>query len=336
MPRTRAVFVVLVIGLGLWAGASGGPARAQPSPADQPDPEPRAQIVLSGDVSVSRGEEVGELVVLHGSARVAGVVHGDVIVVDGPIEVTGQVSGTVVALNGPATIGPNAQILRDVIARDAVQVADGARIGGRIRRGSAFTFRTPIDLFGPFAAWLAVAASTLVLGAILVLFAPRGANAVAAAAIASPLVSAGLGLAVFVGLPVLGVLALASLVGLPLGAAVLLGLLLVYSVGFSWSVVTVGRAIWRAPRTPWLALAIGWAIVAAISAVPYVGGVVWFVGAVMGLGAMTLAALRARGARGRHRPGARPAAEPVVEVQDAGEARPMIIESEMEEEGTGI
>lgn len=334
MPRLRAVFAVLVAGIVLGTGAS---ARAQPSPAEEPvsAQEPHDQIVLSGDISVRRGEEVGELVLLHGTAIIAGVVHGDVIVVDGRIEITGQVSGSVVSVNGPAVVGSNAQILGDVIARDAIEVAEGARVGGRIREGSAFTFRTPIDLVGPYAAWLAVAVSTLVLGAVLVLFAPRGANAVAEAALGSPLASAGLGLAAFVGLPVIGALALISLVGLPLGLALLLGLLLLYSVGFAWSVITVGRAIWRAPRTPWLALAIGWGIVAALSAIPYVGAMVWFVGAVLGLGAMTVASWRARGGRGRHRPGARPAAEVVVEVADE-EPRPMIIEPEMEEEGTGI
>ncbi|HSJ51757.1 MAG TPA: polymer-forming cytoskeletal protein [Actinomycetota bacterium] len=334
MPHLRAVFAVLVAALAFGGTAT---ALAQPSPADEPaSPERRGQVVLSGDVSVRRGEDVGELIVLHGSARVIGVVHGDVIVIDGPIEVTGQVSGSVVSLNGPVTVGPNAQILRDVIARDPVTVAEGARIGGRVRQGSAFTFRTPFDVVGPFAAWLAVAVSTLILGAVLVVFVPRGADAVAATAIGSPLVSAGLGVAVVVGVPVVGLLALASLVGLPLGAALLLGLLLLYSVGYTWSVVTVGRLIWRAPRTPWLALLIGWALVAALSAVPYVGGVVWLLGTVMGLGAMTLAAWRARGGRGRHRPSSR-AAEPVVDVGEVtAEPRPMIIEPQMEEEGTGI
>jgi hypothetical protein len=330
MPRSRVVFAVLVAACVLGGGGGAG---AQPSPTAEPEArELRPQIVLSGDISVRRGEDVGELVVFHGSARVAGVVHGDVIVVDGRIEVTGQVSGSVVSINGPVTVGPNAQVLGDVVARDPVQVADGARIGGRIRQGSAFTFRTPIELFGPYAAWLAITVSTLVLGALLVLIAPRGADAVSSTALRFPLASAAVGLGVFVGLPILGVLALVSLVGLPLGLALLFGLLLVYSIGFVWSVVTVGRAIWRAPRTPWLALVIGWAIVAAVSAVPYVGGVVWFVGAVLGLGAMTLAAWRARGGGGRHRAGARPITEPVAEV-----AKPsMIIETEMEEEGTGI
>jgi hypothetical protein len=309
---------------------------AAPALAQSETVEPRDQIVLSGDVIVHRGETVGEVVLLHGTALVAGVVQGDVVVIDGPIDVTGQVSGSVVAINGPVTIGPNAQVLGDVLARDRLEVAEGARIGGSIRQGAAFTFRTPIDLFGPFAAWLAIAVSTLVLGALLVLIAPRGADAVSGAAFGSPLASGGFGLLAFVGLPVLAVLAILSLVGLPLGLALLLAIAFLYSVGYAWMVYAVGRALWREPRSRWLALLFGWLIVAGLSAIPYVGGFLWFAGAVLGLGASTVAAWRARRLGGRHRPGGKMQPEPVVVLAEEGAPEPMIVERAMGEEGTGL
>ncbi len=154
------------------------------------------------------------------------------------------------------------------------------------------------------------------LGALLVLLAPRGADAVAAAATGSALASGGFGLLAFVGLPVLAVLGVVSLVGLPLGLALLLALALLYSVGFAWSVYTVGRSIWREPRSRWLALLFGWVIVAGLSAIPYVGGSVWFVGAVLGLGAMIVAGWRARRVGGRHRPGGKMPAEQVVDLTE--------------------
>jgi hypothetical protein len=68
-----------------------------------------------------------------------------------------------------------------------------------------------------------------------------------------------------------------------------------------------------------------------------VGGLVWFVGAVVGLGAMTVAAWRARGSGGRHRPGGKMQPEPVIEMVEAEpEPEPMITERAMGEEGTGI
>lgn len=297
--------------LSLWTLAAPAPASAQ-------DGEPRDQIVLSGEVVVRRGEDIGEVVVLHGTVVVAGVAHGDVVVIDGDITVTGQVSGSVVSVNGPVTIGPDAQIGGDVIARDRVDVAEGAVIGGEVREGTAFTFRTPLAVFGRFAAWFAVTVSTLVLGAFLLLLAPRGAEAVALAARSAPWASFGWGVAAFFGLPVVGALALLSLVGLPLGLGVVLALLLLYSIGFAWSAFALGRAIRREPRSAWLALPIGWAILAGLAAIPFAGGFVWFAGAVYGLGAATVATWRARGTGGRHR------------------ARVLIAERSMEEEGTGI
>src|SRR5881397_503918 len=85
---------------------------------------PPDQIVLSGTVTVPRGREVGEVVVLHGSATVGGVARGDVVVLDGPITVTGQVSGTVVAVTGSVTLGRDAQVRGDVIARGQVRADD--------------------------------------------------------------------------------------------------------------------------------------------------------------------------------------------------------------------
>lgn len=335
MPRARVAVALL---LGAVAFATASPAYGQTIAQAEPREEPGDQIVLSGDVEVRRGTDVGQVVVFHGSVDVAGVVHGDVVVIDGRIDVTGQVSGSVVSINGPVTIGANAQILGDVLARDRLRIADGAVIGGQVREGTAFTFRSPIDLLGPFAAWLAVVVSTLALGAVLVLVAPRGADAVAVAATRSPWASGGIGIALVIGLPVLGVLALVSLVGLPFGLGLLLSLALVYSIGYTWSAFAVGRVLWRPPRSRWLALLIGWAIVAALTAVPFAGPVVWFIGAVYGVGAMTVAGWRARGAGGRHRPGGKMPPEPerVVDLTAGTVPQPMITERAMREEGTGI
>jgi hypothetical protein len=333
MPGVRPMFACLVAALTLWLG---GPGAAQTrAPDSSPNGHPRDQIVLSGDVTVPRGAEVGEVVVLHGTATVAGVVRGDVVVIDGPISVTGQVSGSVVSVNGPVTLGPNAQVLGDVIARGRIRIEAGASVGGEVREGAAFTFRTPIEVFGPLGAWLAVVTSTLLLGALLLFLAPRGAEAVAAAALGSPWSSAGIGLAAFVALPVAGVLAVLTLVGLPLGLGLLLGLFLLYSVGFTWSVFVVGRALWHTPRSRWVGFAIGWAIVAAVSAIPVVGAIACFAGAAFGLGAMAIAVWRARGARGRHRSGGKmPVERPAVEPAKPS-PEPMVAEGATGPEGAG-
>lgn len=285
----------------LIAVLSGAVATAAPRPASAMPQGPQDQIVLSGRVEVERGEVVGEVVVLHGNVTVSGVVRGDVVVLDGRISVFGQVSGTVVNLNGPVLLGPNAHVRGDVLARDEVEVKPGAAVDGRIREGAAFTFRTPVRALGRFAGWLVVTVSTLLLGLLLILIAPRGADAVFEAAKTAPWASAGWGVAAFVGLPVLGVLATVTLVGLGFGLGLLLALAFIYFTGYAWGAWTLGRAIFRGNRP--VAFLIGWAIARGVALIPSAAGITWLAGAVFGLGAVTVATWRARRTPGKHRAG---------------------------------
>ncbi len=335
MPYLRRASVALIGALVLSVA---GPAAAQPEP---PTDEPRDLIVLSGDVSVRRGEEVDEVVVLHGTASVAGLARGDVVVIDGRISVTGQVSGSVVNVNGPVVLGPSAHVLGDVLARGRVRVQPGAQVGGDIRQGAAFTFRTPVQALGRFAPWLAIWMSALGLGLLLLLFAPRGADAVSNAARNRPWASLGWGAVTFVALPVSGAIAILTLVGIPLGLGLLLALFFLYSIGLAWSAFALGRLLWQEPHGRVGAFAIGWAILAAVAAIPFVGGVVWLAGSVFGLGAALIAIWRARGTGGRHRPGGKmPAEEDMatkgVEEPSVVEPDAALAEPDVGREGVGL
>jgi hypothetical protein len=287
----RALAVLAFVSAALVALAA--PAAALTDPPDQ--------IVLSGALVVPRGTDVGEVVVVHGSARVDGVAHGDVVVLDGPVVVRGQVGGSIVAIDGRVTLGPDAQVNGDVTSRGAIAVAAGAKVGGRVRQYVAFAWRKPIEVVGRFASWLAVSVSTLLLGLLLVLLAPRALDAVAGVARTAPWPSAGWAAGIAVGVPVVIVLAVASLVALPLGLVVLLGLALLAFVGYVLSAYAIGRAVHPSPGNRALAFAIGWAIVRAIAAIPVVSGITFGLAAVYGLGAAIVATWRARAIAGRHR-----------------------------------
>ena len=339
MPRVRSVVALLLAALTLWAGA---PAWAQ---FELPPDEPRDQIVLAGDVFVRRGNEVAEVVVLHGTVVVAGLVRGDVVVIDGRIEIAGQVSGSVVNVGGPVALGGSSQVGGDVIARGRVRVVPGAQVGGSVREGSAFTFRTPIAALGRFAPWLAIWMSVLALGLLLFLLAPRGADAVAIASRTAPWASTGWGALAFIALPVIGAIAIVSLVWLPFGLGLLLALFLLYSIGLTLSAFALGRLLWRVPRGRLLAFAIGWAILAAISLIPWVGVLVWVAGSVFGLGATIVAIWRSRGAGGRHRPGGKMVVEvpeasaatgPSQEAPEMAASQPLVSEREIGREGMGL
>jgi hypothetical protein len=268
------------------------------------------------------------------------VVRGDVVVLDGPIEVTGQVSGAVVSVGGSVVLGPSSRVLGDVLAHERVTAAPGARVDGDVREGVTFTFRTPIEALGAFAPWLAVWFSVLALGLLLLLLGPNAADATARAALDAPWPSIGWGLVAFVVLPLAGVTGVFTLVWLPLGLGLLLALFLLYSVGLAWSAFALGRLLWHEPRSRVVAFLIGWAILAAVAAIPFVGGVVWVAGAVFGLGSSTVATWRTRragprvpGTGGRHRQGGK---MPVVIPATSAEPEPMIVEREMGEEGAGL
>ncbi len=337
MPRARSVLALLLAAVTLWAAA---PAWAQ---FELPPEEPRDQIVLAGDVLVRRGDEVGEVVVLRGTVVVAGLVRGDIVVIDGRIQVAGQVSGSVVNVGGPVTLGGSSHVLGDVIARGRVRVVPGAQVDGSVREGSAFTFRTPIAALGRFAPWLAIWMSVLALGLLLLLLAPRGADAVSNASRTAPWASTGWGAVAFVALPIAGALAIVSLVWLPFGLGLLLALFLLYSVGLALAAFALGRRIWREPRGRLLAFAIGWAILAVVSLIPWLGVLVWVAGSVFGVGATIVAAWRARGVGGRHRPGGKmvvevpeaAALEP-AETPETAALQPMVGDREIGREGVGL
>ncbi len=306
------------------------PGRA--SAADRPT-EAKDLIVLSGDVWIRRGEEVGELIVFRGDVTASGVVLGDVVAVEGGVIVNGQVSGSVVSLSHDVVLGSGAQVRGDVLAGGSVRTREGSQVDGTIREHVVFSLQGPIDVFGRFIGWVALSLSALVLGFALLLLIPRAVDAVHGAVSSAPWGSAGWGVGLVVGVPALALLLILSGLGLPLGFALVAGLGVLLFVGYAFAAWVLGRLLWASPRNRPVALLIGWAILTAVGAIPYLGAVVWVLGGMLGLGAMLVATWRARGHRGRHRAGPPPAR---VTEPAAGQGTVHDAETTMEEEGVGL
>lgn len=302
------VVTVPVIARAQSVSPSPSPAVVAPVPA-----HPADQVVLSGTALVPKGVTVGEVVVVHGRAQIAGAVHGDVVVLDGPVTVMGAyITGSVVTLNGPIRITGAAQIGGDVLGADTVRVEAGAKIGGDVREQVGFTLQGQLAALGALVGAIAMAFSVLLLGGILLLIAPRGGERVAAAIKTAPFASAGWGLLLAIVVPVAAVAAVASVVGLPLGLTLLLALSFFVLLGLTWTAWGIGRAIVRPPRSRGYAFLVGWAIVAILGLVPLLNLAVWGLGSIFGVGAMLVAAWRARGTgKGRHRVGS-----PQPEMED--------------------
>ncbi|HSD22866.1 MAG TPA: polymer-forming cytoskeletal protein [Solirubrobacterales bacterium] len=256
-------------------------------------------VVITGGATVAEGESVDGVFVVDGPVRIAGRVDGDVFVVSGDTQISGEVTGDVTVISEPAVIASSARIGGDLRYGDEKpEIASGAQIDGKVSDEGWSDLRPAgwIGWAGWAVFWFALALSTLGLGLLLLLIAPRAADAAYRQARDGAWESVAAGLAIFILLPLLAVLALVTLVGLPLGIAVLLALLPLGAIAHVTTLWVVGRALVKPPRGRVVAFLAGWAIFSAIALVPFIGILAWLGAIVFGLGVLGLALWRARSA----------------------------------------
>jgi hypothetical protein len=233
-------------------------------------------VVISGPVTVAEGETVDNVFVIDGDVTIDGTVDGDVFVVDGVVEVNGEITGDLTTID------------------DDPVIASGGTVGGEINAKEDFPDFGGRWWIAPLALWLAITFSTLVLGLLLLLLAPRAADATYRQASEGPWASVAAGFGVFILLPVLAVIAGVTLVGLPLGIALLLLLLPLMAIAYTTSCWLLGRRLVRPPRGRFRAFLAGWGILRVLALIPAVGVLVWIGAAIFGLGVLALALWRAR------------------------------------------
>jgi cytoskeletal protein CcmA (bactofilin family) len=282
---TIGLFGLLLLGLATPTWAQDG----------QEGQASEAFVVLSGPADVPRDQQVGDLVVFHGSSTVDGTVDGSLTAFDAPVTISGRVNGDVVVFNGRVELASGANVTGDVVSRDDPILASGATIGGTTRRvQTTVNWDDGFGWAGRVAWWLAVSISTLLIGLALLWLVGRGATRIVDTGRTRIGPSIGWGLLAFFGLPILAILALVTIVGIPLGLCLLAALALIYVLGYTATAWIIGRRILR-PGTPWvLAFLLGWGILRLLALIPIVGGLIWFAAVVFGLGALTVTIWRAR------------------------------------------
>lgn len=126
--------------------------------------------------------------------------------------------------------------------------------------------------------------STAVLGLLLLLIAPRAADAIEARSRerVGPLIA--IGIAISIALPIAAAIATTTVVGLPLAFMILLALLPLGAIAYCASAWVLGRRMVKAPRNRYLAFLAGIALLEAVTLVPVVGWLVGLAAAVFGLG----------------------------------------------------
>jgi hypothetical protein len=244
-----------------------------------------AVVVVVGDVVVPRGETVDGVFIASGNARIAGRVDGDVVVFSGDVVVSGTIDGSLFTASGRARLLPSAEVTGDVSYGDEhPQLALDARVQGEVTKEGWPDFGGIVPWIGGFLVWLAIGLSMLVLGGLLLLIAPRAADALEARSRERRGPTIAIGIAILIVLPLLALLAAVTVFGLPLALGIGLSLLPLGAVAYAVSAYVLGRRIVKPPRHRMLAFLVGLAILRVAALVPILGLLVGLAALVFGLG----------------------------------------------------
>jgi hypothetical protein len=246
--------------------------------------------VLGGDLTVGSGERVGDVVAIRGSVRMSpgssarqvtavlgsvelepgATVAEDVVAVGGHVRVApgAHVAGDAVSVGGEVIVDPGGAVDGDDVS---VKVPGLAGLAGLV--GSRSGAPKEVSLLLRAGRVLAKFAVFFALALLVLVFVPSRLEAVASGLARKPLKVLLAGLLGTMAMPVLGALLVVTVVGIPLVAVEVVAILLAAVLGYSALALLVGRA---APMRSQKAaavrqLAIGTAVVVAVSEIPVVG-----------------------------------------------------------------
>jgi len=254
-----------------------------------------AIVVVAGDVTVARGQVVDGVYVVNGDTTIAGEVAGDVIVLSGDVLVSGRIDGDLFTAGGTARLLPSAEVTGDVDYGDEhPRVALDARVHGDVTKqdwpdiGSAFSGITG------FLIWLAVTLSLLLFGALLLLIAPRAADALSARSRERLGPTIAIGLAIAIVLPLIALIAAVTIVGIPFAIGLGLALVPLGTVAYLAAAYALGRRMVEPPRHRMLSLLAGLGALRLAAFVPILGALVGIAALIFGLGLIGVAIGAAR------------------------------------------
>jgi hypothetical protein len=261
-----------------------------PAVAQERDRTDKDQIVLTGSLVIEADQTVDTALIFDGPARVDGTVNETLVVFNGDADVTGTVKGDVVVFNGDLVVRSGAEVGGDLVTNSTPTIEDGATVRGT---QTSVVTRFDVDVVGfagRLAWWVGYSVSSLVLGLLLLAFAPRLESKVRAAVNQRLGLSIGWGAGLFFLLPIGAVLLLVTIVGIPLGLFTMLALAFIYTVGYVVAATAVGGRILRDPTTSrFFTFLAGWLPLRLLALIPFVGGWLWFLASAWGLGLLAVA-----------------------------------------------
>ncbi len=259
----------------------------------------RVLISTQGDVTIPAGEQADFVMVVDGTATIAGEVN-TIFVVNGAANLTGAKTETVVAVNSPVNLGDGTVVLGDVMtANSLVQQSGSAEVVGEVKDMQASFIALGVVLAPALILmWIGFGLAVIAAGLLLAGVAGRQVRAAEALISHEPVLTFATGIVAMVLIPLAAFLLIATLIGAALGVGILIALWpLVAFVGYLVAGIWIGDWVLQQRRPavsrerPYLAAVIGLLILQALGLVPVLGIVSTLV-SLFGFGAVVLLAWR--------------------------------------------
>ncbi len=272
----------------------------------------KSVTLAGGQIEITPQTKVGgDVVVAGGNVTIGGDVGGDVIVASGNIALSGHVKGDVRLRGGKIAIAPGTQIDGDLNYRsdEELQLPSDIRVGGSVNRegagkhGYRFWEHLGVVLLG-FATLASIGFIVMlfVFAFLMLLLFGTLLGRVNDTMDFAPVKSFGVGLLVTLAMPMVFVVLLITIIGIPLALLCLAVFPIIYGLGVVAAAHWIGLRLRRAMRPAATDMGFGrrvlWTFVGVVvfvlvGVVPFVGNLVQFVVATMGLGGLGVTMTRA-------------------------------------------
>jgi len=274
------------------AGSIGGSVRAAGGEIRLSAPVGRNATLAGGQVTVEPASRIaGNAYIAAGQVRVAGTVGGVLVVNGADVVIDGVIEGDARVRAATLRLGPNAHVVGNLYARTTganIITDTGARVDGEVvaepapRPGGALRLLRILLAIGFLAA-----------GTVAVAILPRRIDSAAALIRRRPLVTAGLGVAALVVVPIVILTVAITVIGIPLAVIAAALYLIVVYLARAVVAVWIGRLILGSRaghdrKGAVVAFLLGALFVLAAQALPWIGGLAALVATIIGLGATVL------------------------------------------------
>lgn len=235
-------------------------------------------IRISENAVVKAGTEFQDVIVINGSALIRGRVLGNILVIRGKVTIRNgaYVGGDIICLGGEITARPGAMILGSKV-----------EIGGKISWKSLPFFSLAKVMLLSFLYKIISAVILLLLSVFMVFMWPNQIRYAAEEASSDLVKSTLVGVLAIALLIPLAVGFAITLFGLPIALALSIFLLVVSWFGIASMSYLVGHKI-SSHFSPIMAVVVGLIVLKFIHFVPFIGGMLYFIAILPGLGAILL------------------------------------------------